>query len=1196
MASKREPPSRIASASSLRSATGSSLTRTRQPARTSMRPPLSSSRFNRDGAVSPAESVASVATTTTKRKERDYDTDTGGGDHGEETNIQVVVRCRGRNEREVRENSTVVVSADAAKGKDVNLSMGPNALSNKTYNFDRAFSPAADQSMVFDDVVRPILDEMLAGFNCTIFAYGQTGTGKTYTMSGDMTETMGLLSDAAGIIPRALQALFNKLDADDCESAVKCSFIELYNEELRDLIAVEEGAKLKIFDDTSRKGHATTIVQGMEEKHIKTAGEGIKVLQDGSLKRQVAATKCNDLSSRSHTVFTVTAYVKRNNDDGAGDDYVSAGKLNLVDLAGSENIQRSGAENKRAAEAGLINKSLLTLGRVINALVDRSQHIPYRESKLTRLLQDSLGGRTKTCIIATVSPAKSNLEETISTLDYAFRAKNIRNKPQVNPLLNKKKLLREFQTEIEKLKSELITTRQRNGVYLSNESYEDMTAQSESRRIVLEEQAAKMETLEMNLKNKVHELLSLTSNFMGLKKDHEGTKAQLDDTRDVLDQTELVLDATRRSLADETHLRKAHQETEGRLAEVGGRLISTLQKTVGDVDRLRAKNKRKSDLQSINRGAWGMAQGHVVDMTSLVEQRVELLRDEQQARVSGIADMMKAFVAEELDKLTSTESFLEGHLQEFAESREELLGEQKGSKEEMDNLLEEIKTVRDTVKDQVGESLQSIAAAADKIAADVLSELGTFHNQACSPPSIRQSLGKDLKTIFDDLVTHISAQRAESLRLRQQLEKATRTIAEQNAANASRMQEVMEGERRQAAVDRQDLLAQMTSLINAQAEVQESRLADKTAELQRSILASNTTLEKDVAAYGEGMDAWNSKEDELLETVTNSKEAMKTKLKEDWNAAEEHSSSIQGTTESVNAETMRVVDEQLENLDVQMKALDDFVTHARDENASHHEKHAESVQKLSETVGQSFEEIASHCATTFDRVQDLGSKLESRTEEARQGLAPIGEDICQPLAALRDEISTTVIQEYQPTGDTPMKMHYHFPTDLPKTKAHEKLLNDLHGVSASPIKSSTIPTVFADDDDEPDLAASSPRQTRASTMPSIAETAPTNHTFPFSMSLREVNPNLTQTNLTTAGSMLFDPAAGAAAMKEAAAAADGGDAATGLLPFKYSTSRQQSKIGRKTVAGPLEGRENVPLPVAAFSQSLGPRRKSPRLN
>lgn len=217
---------------------------------------------------------------------------------------------------------------------------------------------------------------MLQGYNCTIFAYGQTGTGKTYTMSGDMSDTHGLLSDAAGIIPRVLHSLFSKLEADEAESSVKCSFIELYNEELRDLLSAEEHAKLKIYEDGQKKGHSATIVQGMEECHIKTAGAGIKLLQDGSFKRQVAATKCNDLSSRSHTVFTVTAYIKRTSD--TGEDFISAGKLNLVDLAGSENIQRSGAENKRAAEAGLINKSLLTLGRVINALVEKGSHIPYR--------------------------------------------------------------------------------------------------------------------------------------------------------------------------------------------------------------------------------------------------------------------------------------------------------------------------------------------------------------------------------------------------------------------------------------------------------------------------------------------------------------------------------------------------------------------------------------------------------------------------------------------------------------------------------------------------------------------------------------------------------------------------------------------------------------------------------------------------
>jgi kinesin family member 11 len=572
---------------------------------------------------------------------------------------------------------------------------------------------------------------MLSGYNCTIFAYGQTGTGKTYTMSGDMTETLGMLSDDAGIIPRVLQQLFNKLELDDTENSVKVSFIELYNEELRDLLSAEENAKLKIYDDASKRGHLSTVVQGMEEKHIKNAAEGIKVLQDGSLKRQVAATKCNDLSSRSHTVFTITTYVKKTNEHGV-EDLVSSGKLNLVDLAGSENIQRSGAENKRAAEAGLINKSLLTLGRVINALVDRSSHIPYRESKLTRLLQDSLGGRTKTCIIATISPAKTNLEETISTLEYAFRAKNIKNKPQLNPMLSKKTLFKEFTAEIEKLKSELITTRQRNGVYISNDAYEEMMAQTESRRIVTEEQAAKLETLEANLRNKVQELFSLTTNFMGLKKDHEGTKSQLDETKGILDQIEIVLSATRKTLAEETHLRKAHQETEGKLAVIGNELISTLSKTVNDVSGLHAKNKRKSDLQMINRAAWGTSQGQVADVTNMVTRRIQEFQEEQEEHMSSVSRRMEAFVSEELQKLTSTQSFLDEQLDMFSESKEQLLVQKGKSKDDMDEILEEIKEIRDHVKERAGESLVAISKAAEKIAADVVSEMGIFHSQVRS--------------------------------------------------------------------------------------------------------------------------------------------------------------------------------------------------------------------------------------------------------------------------------------------------------------------------------------------------------------------------------------------------------------------------------------------------------------------------------
>ncbi|TQV96224.1 kinesin family protein (BimC) [Cordyceps javanica] len=1154
----------------------------------------------RAGAASPADSLISNMAAGAKRKERDYELDTGSRMStfgGEETNINVVVRCRGRSAREVKENSAVVVKADGVKGNQVDLSLGLNALNNKTYSYDRVFSSAADQAMVFDDTVRPILDEMLSGYNCTIFAYGQTGTGKTYTMSGDMTETLGMLSDEAGIIPRVLQQLFRTLELDDTEHCVKVSFIELYNEELRDLLSVEENAKLKIYDDASRKGHAGTMVQGMEEKHIKDSSEGIKVLQDGSLKRQVAATKCNDLSSRSHTVFTISAYVKKINENGT-EDLISAGKLNLVDLAGSENIQRSGAENKRAAEAGLINKSLLTLGRVINALVDRSAHIPYRESKLTRLLQDSLGGRTKTCIIATISPSKSNLEETISTLEYAFRAKNIRNKPQLNAI-PKKTLLKEFTAEIEKLKSELISTRQRNGVHLPPDVYEEMTAQSESRRIVAEEQGAKIETLETNLRNKTQELYSLNASFMGLKKDHDGTRTQLDTTKCLLHEAEMVLKMTHQSLAEETELRKAHEATEEKLTKIGGELIHKLQRTVHDVSGLHAKNKRKSDLQSINRAAWGTSQIQVSDVTFMVERRVADFQDEQRQHISSISTRMTNFVEEELQKLSTTQAFLDEQLNAFADSKRIMLEQKQKSKDEMDEVLEEINVIRDSVKQRVGESLQVISGAAEKIAADVVAEMGNLHTHLHNSYS---SLGKDFKTIFEDLVKHITAQRSESDNLRRQIQNATNAAVLQSSSTSLRIQEVIGEERRQAAEDRQKLLAQITTLINTQAETQESRFADKASQIQKSVTESSSTLERAVIQYNEGMDSWDEKEGELLEDVRKSREQLKTKLKDDWNIASEQSTAIQNTAHSVHAETVRVVDEQVEDLGSKMHALDDFVTHARTENTTHHESHGQLVQSLSNTVEQSFGNISSHFKSTFDRVKNVGEEMELDTNDMREAVEPLNSQLCQPLANLREGISSTTLQEYQPTGDTPQKAVYQYPTVLPRTNNTTDATFDEEDerMPASPLVSmdrsvdqdQTI--VFADLSSQSQQPA--PISTKASSSsprPSSAKSAATAPALSSSddgvtdktqlgASLREVNPNVTS-NLTASTPLGFEPRASTISMPAE-------DATIPLLKRSTRTVRGVAGVKRPGVAA--EGRENFP-PSALTA--VGSKRKSPRL-
>ena len=860
-----------------------------QPAtkRSSMRPPPRPNNAQIQSmtgrAQSPAESVTSSGGSRprspsvppnagTKRKERDYEQDAG-----EETNINVVVRCRGRSDREVRENSGVVVSTTGVSGKNVELSMGPSALSNKTYHFDKVFSPAADQAIIFENVVIPILEEMLAGYNCTIFAYGQTGTGKTYTMSGDMTDTLGLLSDAAGIIPRVLYWLFQRLETDQIECSVKCSFIELYNEELRDLLSVDDNAKLKIYDDASKKGHMATMVQGMEESHIKTAAGGIKLLQAGSYRRQVAATKCNDLSSRSHTVFTITTYIKKAGD--TGEDFICAGKLNLVDLAGSENIQRSGAENKRAAEAGLINKSLLTLGRVINALVDKSSHIPYRESKLTRLLQDSLGGRTKTCIIATVSPAKSNLEETISTLDYAFRAKNIRNKPQINSMISKKTLLKEFTAEIEKLKGELIATRQRNGVYLSNEQFEEITVESESRRILSEEQKARIETMEVSLRNKVQELFSLTNNFNILKRDNEATRSMLENTKDVLLKTEIVLRDTRQNLEEETALRGAHQRTERELHGLGSGLISTLGETVRDLGGLHAGLRRRSDLHTLNREAWESSSSEVVDVSRLVDAKVEAFRSEHSGMLMALSERTDQFVSAELQKLKEKQDLLQKCVANYDSSENRLQQQTSIARDEMNDILEEIKTLREEVKAKVGEGLQGLSAAAEKISGEVISELEQFHTQLHTSYS---TLGRDFKFMFEDIAKQLNAQKAEADRLRSDLQEANRQNIESNQAASAQLQSCLENERVESQEDRQVLLSQISKLIESSGGKQDQRISSSLNKTQTNLAESRIAFELAKNSYDDGMTKWAENDTALVKQVNTSRDNLKNKMKKDW--------------------------------------------------------------------------------------------------------------------------------------------------------------------------------------------------------------------------------------------------------------------------------------------------------------------------
>ncbi|XP_046743354.1 kinesin-like protein Klp61F [Diprion similis] len=512
--------------------------------------------------------------------------------------IQVFVRVRPANDAEKLGKSSTVVEVPSSK--DVIVYEKPQDKLSRKFTFDKVFGPLSKQVSIYQAVVSPLVEEVLAGYNCTVFAYGQTGTGKTFTMEGVSNDpSLYWNSDTnAGIIPRSLSHLFDELYTLDVqEYSVRVSFLELYNEELFDLLSPnDDTSKIRLYEDASKKG--AVIIHGLEEVTVHNKREVYKILEKGSEKRQTAATLMNAQSSRSHTVFSITVHMKENTVD--GEELLKTGKLNLVDLAGSENVGRSGAVDRRAREAGNINQSLLTLGRVITSLVERAPHIPYRESKLTRLLQESLGGRTKTSIIATVSPASINLEETLSTLDYAHRAKNITNRPELNQKLSKKALLKEYTEEIERLRRDLLATRDRNGVYLAHENFNDMRVQIDSMEKDITDKINHIKALEEQMNKKDEIFNELQTTFEARTNELCKTQTELVNTEGILKVTENELMKTTQERDETAYLVKKHAATERLLSSQARQLLGVADHAISDTHKLHDKINRKTQVEQEN--------------------------------------------------------------------------------------------------------------------------------------------------------------------------------------------------------------------------------------------------------------------------------------------------------------------------------------------------------------------------------------------------------------------------------------------------------------------------------------------------------------------------------------------------------------------------------------------------------------------
>ena len=340
-------------------------------------------------------------------------------------NVKVMCRFRPLNDNELSKGGSKICSEFHKNNKSVTINSSKKTSENfsgsNKFTFDRVFDINTTQREVYEEAARPIIDGVLQGFNGTIFAYGQTGSGKTFTMQGPNIEDM----KEQGIVPRMVRTIFSRIDnmSDNIEYTIKISMAEIYMEKIRDLLdATKTDLKVK---ESSRKG---IYIDNLTERYIASDSEVYDIMKMGNENRKVACTEMNDESSRSHSIFIMT--VSQTNID---DDSCISGTLYLVDLAGSEKVAKTNVSGTQLDEAKGINKSLSTLGKVINALTDKKQtHIPYRESKLTRILTESLGGNAKTVLIITCSPSPWNELETISTLRFGTAARNIKNKPIIN--------------------------------------------------------------------------------------------------------------------------------------------------------------------------------------------------------------------------------------------------------------------------------------------------------------------------------------------------------------------------------------------------------------------------------------------------------------------------------------------------------------------------------------------------------------------------------------------------------------------------------------------------------------------------------------------------------------------------------------------------------------------------------------------
>jgi kinesin family protein 11 len=678
--------------------------------------------------------------------------------------VQVVVRLRPLNEREKKHGTLPVISA-STNDKTVTVIKGTGShKARSSFAFDNVFTAFSTQEEVFDTTLKPVISDVLKGYESTVFAYGQTGTGKTHTMEGSLANP-----EEHGVIPRSAQAIFEQLTREELKYesfSVFCSYLEIYNEELCDLLA-EEGSQKNVPHNQKleiMEGKNGPFCRGLSEKQVESSADVLLLMQKAQHQKKVGETNMNKSSSRSHCIFTIRMNAKRRLDDGAL--FESKGKLHMVDLAGSEcaktaNMEDGGHEQAaRERERMNINRSLLTLGRVVKILKEQSTNkkkanvrIPYRDSKLTRILQQSLGGTCKTCIIATLSPSETAIEESISTLNYAQSAHGIINKPAVST---------SYMSQATSSSAMLLGNDAAKGnnaggtiehwnemecrlVYMTGQVEEAKAALARKhlQQQELVDRAEKAETekvaLEQQLQETENENGVLKEDLAKEKEERQTIEEQLADTKAQLERTVIVLRAT--------------QETESSLTSEAGALVEALKQSITDGDEMYQAILTSRENDIARRNAANEFNSVVVTLLGNVTQALTSLSGAETTHQTKITDMATTSSTDELQFVENTKEVIKSAL-ECVNTAVSSLKECMNN--ETNGIIPTVDTMTNAIATHVGDTRSSIEAGERELTDKFASTKAMLAEFTSRLGELESSYNKSTEGAINALGTHVN--------------------------------------------------------------------------------------------------------------------------------------------------------------------------------------------------------------------------------------------------------------------------------------------------------------------------------------------------------------------------------------------------------------------------------------------------------